>query len=905
MVPVEEGARLISALETIDMLKKPVLSITWILLTLAGTAAVSGQLVRQAGPVTPLRSQTSNRPVPVNYQLSELFPKQRFTLPVDAATPPGETNRLFIVERAGRIIEMNGLNDPARSVFLDITSEVVSDWENKKVEGLSSLAFHPDFKNNGYFFVTYTTVTTTSQGSGNHNRLSRFQVSPGDPHKVLPSSETPLLTQYDVGEGHNFNQCLFGPDGYLYMAVGDEGDGGNGDEYHNSQRIDKNFFSGVLRIDVDQQPGNLTPNFHPASAQNYSIPSDNPFIGATTFNDQPVDPSKVRTEFYAVGLRNPWRMSLDREMGWLMVGDVGQHSYEEIDRIVKGGNYGWSFREGTKVGPAGTPPDWFDLIGPVHQYVPGYAADQGYSVTGGVVYRGSRIPSLNGLYIFADFVSGNIWALDYDGQVERSCKRILSRKGIAGFALHPENGDVLLMDHDAGIIWKIDYASQNNTPPPTLSATGLFADTPHLTPAAGLMPYNVNVAQWSDNALHQRWFSLPDGQTILFSPTDNWGFPAGTIWVQNLEIDLTKGDSATRRRLETRLLIKDPEGVHGLSYKWNSDGQDAVLVGDQGADETISINDGGQIRSQVWHYPSRAECLACHSSASGFALGFNAAQLNKDVSNGLTSVNQLEAMSLAGFFNPRPARIHTLPALAPLSDTRVSREYRVFSYLAVNCSECHRPGTGLESLWDARITTSSSHKGLINGPLWQPQAHEPGMQVVAAGSLEFSELYERFSELGIEHMPLLASSVLDEQAISLVGDWIQQDLANYLGYEQWQQLWFGSTTDPAAQPFSDFDADGSVNQIEYLLHTNPKDAGDRWSARLQILGDVPHVRFNRTANRSFEVQFSDSLIPPVEWTAIDVTENRPFFSTSDLNGVVPDYNGIKKTRFYRLRIFEP
>ena len=293
-----------------------------------------------------------------------------FDKPVAISSPPGDSNRLFVVERPGRVRVITNLANPVPEVFLDIRSEVVSDWDKGKVEGLSSIAFHPGYLTNRFplCYVTYTLGSSGPDGPRHDNRLSRFQSTRAAPNQASPDSEQPLITQVDRGDGHNFNCAAFGPDGYLYVAVGDEGDAGTGDDFNNAQHIDKNFFSGILRLDVDQRPGNLLPNPHPANSTNYFIPADNPWVGATNFNGQAVDPSNVRTEFYAVGLRNPWRMAFDPVTGWLYEGDVGQHGREEINIIVKGGNYGWSYREGTLQGPKGPGPAGLDLINPIHEY---------------------------------------------------------------------------------------------------------------------------------------------------------------------------------------------------------------------------------------------------------------------------------------------------------------------------------------------------------------------------------------------------------------------------------------------------------------------------------------------------------------------------------------------------------
>ncbi len=290
--------------------------VVWFVLSLCFQATIRAQFGRDLNDTLrmPLQPQTSSR-----WDLVDAFAgRLTFTRPVAIAFPPGETNRLFVVERNGRIILIPDIQRPSAEVFMDISARVIaSDWQtSRRTEGLSGLAFHLDFTNNGRFFLCYNTLITNRTGVSHYNRLSEFAAS-SDRRRGLAESEIPLITQFDEGDGHNINDLHFGPDGYLYVAIGDEGDGGTGDDFRNAQKIDKDFFSAIMRIDVDMRPGNLAPNVHAATTQRYFIPADNPFVGTASFNNLPVDPQKIRTEFYAVGLRNPWRMSFDPLTGAL------------------------------------------------------------------------------------------------------------------------------------------------------------------------------------------------------------------------------------------------------------------------------------------------------------------------------------------------------------------------------------------------------------------------------------------------------------------------------------------------------------------------------------------------------------------------------------------------------------
>ncbi len=277
--------------------------------------------------------------------------------------------RLFVVEQPGaiRILE----NGETRSTpFLDIRDRVAFGGER----GLLSVAFHPDFEENGRLFVDYT------RASDGATVVSEFVVDDGA-DRVDPSTERVLLTIEQPFSNHNGGQLQFGPDGYLYVGMGDGGAGG--DPQNNGQDLGT-LLGSLLRIDVNPQNG-----------RPYGIPTDNPFV----------DQAGARDEIYAYGLRNPWRFSFDRCTGNLFLADVGQNEWEEVDLVEKGGNYGWNVMEGNHCFRS-TNCDESDLELPIAEY----SHDQGCSITGGYVYRGSAVPELVGHYLFADFCSGRIWS---------------------------------------------------------------------------------------------------------------------------------------------------------------------------------------------------------------------------------------------------------------------------------------------------------------------------------------------------------------------------------------------------------------------------------------------------------------------------------------------------------------
>ncbi len=313
--------------------------------------------------------------------LSRAFPRLTFTRPVYLTHAGDGTNRLFVLDQRGRILVFENRSDVAQAKeFLDLRPNVNS---RNNEEGLLALAFHPKYADNGRFYVYYT-ATNPRRGV-----LSRFTVSADDPDLADSSSEQVILEIEQPYANHNGSTVLFGPDGYLYISLGD---GGHANDPHNNGQDLSTLLGTILRIDVDRREAD----------RNYAIPKDNPFVNRP----------EARGEIWAYGLRNVWRMSFDRRTGDLWAGDIGQNKWEEIDLIVKGGNYGWNIREGNhdfKPRESADP-----LIDPVVEYPRG----DGLSVTGGYVYRGDRIPQLRGAYIYTDYVSRKIWALRYrDGKV--------------------------------------------------------------------------------------------------------------------------------------------------------------------------------------------------------------------------------------------------------------------------------------------------------------------------------------------------------------------------------------------------------------------------------------------------------------------------------------------------------
>ena len=330
---------------------------------------------------TPVAAVPQPQPLP-DLRVERAFPKLTFRRLTNLVQPDDGLDRIFVTEQAGRVMVFpndQSADDP--QVFLDIRDRVN---EGGNEEGLLGIAFDPDYKGNGHFYLYY------SASGPRRSVLSRFSVSSDSPDKADPASEVVILEVRQPFSNHNGGQLAFGPDGYLYVGLGDGGSGG--DPLGNGQDPGT-LLGSILRIDVSSV----------TEEETYRIPPDNPFVGRPG----------AREEVWAYGLRNPWRFSFDDETGLLWVADVGQKGWEEIDVVGKGLNYGWNIMEGAHCFSPSSGCDTFGLELPVAEY----DRSGGCSVTGGYVYRGDRLSSLRGAYVYGDFCSGKIWGLRFDDSV--------------------------------------------------------------------------------------------------------------------------------------------------------------------------------------------------------------------------------------------------------------------------------------------------------------------------------------------------------------------------------------------------------------------------------------------------------------------------------------------------------
>jgi uncharacterized repeat protein (TIGR03806 family) len=313
----------------------------------------------------------------------------------------------------------------------------------------------------------------------------------------------------------------------------------------------------------------------------------------------------------------------------------------------------------------------------------------------------------------------------------------------------------------------------NGVFPRLLSQTGAFKNTAGFVPDEALIPYDLIVPFWSDGATKTRWVSVPD-EKIKFAPTGEWVFPRGTVFVKTFELATNEANPNLKRRLETRLLVCDSAGgVYGVTYKWRADNRDADLL-ETNLTETISIQTATGIRTQPWYYPSRADCLTCHTANAGLVLGVKTRQLNRDYAypSGVTD-NELRAWNHIGLFdtNFSDAEIKIFPKLANAADTTRSLEDRARSYLDANCAHCHRP-RGTVAYFDARYDTPLPQQNLVGGRVLIDERID-GARVIAPNDIWRSILFMRTDTTEPFKMPQLARNTIDEAGMKLLRQWIE------------------------------------------------------------------------------------------------------------------------------------
>jgi putative heme-binding domain-containing protein len=689
---------------------------------------------------------------PPPYAVEPAFPKLVFDRPVLLAQVP-QSRDLVVAELGGKVLSFPEEQGADRAALaLDLAAR------GRRCGALYGLAFHPRFAENRQVFVCYTLPGDRPDGT----RVSRFTATGVDPLRIDPDSEEVILTF--LSGGHNGGCLAFGPDGFLYISTGDAASPSPPDPLDTGQDIG-DLLSSILRIDVD----------HRDPGRGYRVPPDNPFVPLPG----------ARPEVWAYGFRNPWRMSFDRATGDLWVGDVGWEQWELIFRVERGGNYGWSVREGrqpvrpeSRVGPTPILPPTVD-----------HPHSEAASMTGGYVYRGSHLNDLAGVYIYGDYQSGKVWGLRFDGG-RVTWRGLLADTGLRLVAFGEDSaGELFLLEHErTNQIYRL-VPNQATRPggdfPRTLSQSGLFAATRDHIPAAGVVPYMINAEAWSDGARAERLLAIPGDGRIEVEPGGDWRLPDGSVLARTVSLDVWESDAPAPRprRIETQVLHREAGSWRPYTYIWSDDQADAVLAEAGGASRTLSVPDrqapGGR-RSLGYWFAARSECVLCHNpwvearttvfgvqSASPLALSL--AQMDRDGSPP-PRADQLHRLERLGYFaRPLPDRRRRL---ADPYDEGAALDARARAYLQVNCAHCHSQHSGGTALIALGADLPLEETRTLGARPVQGTFGIDDARIIAPGAPAQSVLFYRMAKLGPGRMPRIGSREIDERGLRLITEWI-------------------------------------------------------------------------------------------------------------------------------------
>lgn len=730
---------------------------------------------------------------PPPYRIERRFANLKLDFPIAACRQPGSDLILIIDQQASY--------GPTRLARFRDHAGVT---EAEKLLDLSDTAydicFHPKFAENGYVYIG---SNGARKGEKKMTRVTRYYVDRQPPYAFDAKSAT-VIIEWE-SDGHNGAAICFGHDGMMYVTSGD----GTSDSDTNvvGQRMDT-LLAKVLRIDVD----------HPEPNKQYSVPKDNPFLHL----------KDAKPETWAVGLRNPWRMTVDEKTGHIWVGQNGQDLWEQAFLVKKGDNYGWSVTEGSHP----FYPNRQAAPAPIVKPTIEHHHSEFRSLTGGIVYYGKKFPELQGAYIYGDYSTGKIWGMKHDGTKPIWHKELAdSHLQISGFAADAD-GELLVADHRGqgkGAFYTF-LATPKDLPPSKfprkLSNSGLFEKVAGHAMKAGVIPYSVNSPLWSDGAHKERFLFVPGEEKIDFTRSRGWNFPDLTVLVKSFALEMQPGDPTSRRWIETRFLTKQHGEWYGYSYVWNDEQTEAELVEAKGADREYVVrvprsreHPDGQ-KKVNWRYPSRAECMVCHSRAANYVLGLTELQMNREHDYSGVKDNQLRVLEHLGMIrgmnwaednknelrdalkakgksekeindtmlqqtttrNQQEPATSTLLSFNPTAYKKLVDPYdakqdlgaRARSYLHANCAHCHVEAGGGNAQIDLEFTANDDKTRLFDV---KPVHHTfglPDARLIAPGRPERSVLLHRIANRKEGHMPPLATGEVDRDAVKMLAEWIRK-----------------------------------------------------------------------------------------------------------------------------------
>ncbi|MBS2013178.1 MAG: PQQ-dependent sugar dehydrogenase [Deltaproteobacteria bacterium] len=630
------------------------------------------------------------------------------TVPLTAAVLVVVRGDRFYTLEQGGVIRTFGEGATTASVVADLTTKVNGGGES----GLLGMAFHPKFDQNGFVYLYFTRPHPTQPpppSIAQQQVIARYQSKDGGLTLDL-STEKILWTLDDPFGNHNGGTLEFGNDGFLYFA---NGDGGGGGDPMRAGQDKGSLFGKILRFDVD-------------GGDPYAIPATNPFASGGG-----------RPEIYALGFRNPFRFFFDRPTGDLWVADVGQGAWEELDKVVLGGNYGWNVREGKHCYSPASGCDASGLIDPVVEH----GRSEARSIIAGAVYRGTKVPSIANKLVYADVVTSFFFAID-PTQASPTPIRLdqdLPRTNPSSFALD-KNGEVVFtalgQKAGEGAVMRIVPVKAANDISRVLGETGCVDPKEPSKPALGLFPYDVVAPEYRDGLAARRYLSVPAAAKIAVKEGGALELPPGSVAFKTF----AKGG----KPYEVQMLRRRDDGTwQPYDYFFTESGLDAVLN-----DDTTKT------------------CLECHTAAAGTTLGLEAAQLDRDADFGGRTGNVLATLDHVGMLGA-PIATGSYRRLASL-DSYDTLERRARSYLHANCANCHR-----DPKLDLRITTSLAATNAC-GPGRPILPGDPGGSPLLA-SMRRLEGGAGGPDAGVAGgpMPPLGRTTVDEPAARVIEDWIR------------------------------------------------------------------------------------------------------------------------------------
>jgi putative heme-binding domain-containing protein len=801
---------------------------------------------------------------PLPFTTEALYSDVELKRPTHMVRVPG-TDRWIVTQLQGKIHSFNQSGDLDVQLAVDL----------KQVEGwhfaVFGIAFHPEYPKEPWCYITYRDTAKSDTGA----KLSRFRVVDPEVPKIKLSSEMEILKWRS--HDHMGGQPLFGPDGYLYMSIGD-GQRPTPPDPMNTGQDPSDLQASVLRIDVD----NVTENL------NYSVPEDNPFVGVEGF----------RPEIWAFGVRNPWRLCF-RDNGELWVGDVGYEMREMIHRIDRGANYGWSILEGSQnVKPVS------GLHGiPATKAIIEHDHVGARSITGGFFWNSPRIPELVGAYIYGDWMTGKVWSLKYDSEKEE----ILEHRELADTPLQiisfaiDDDGDVLLVGYDGSIHRLIPNplladATQNASFPRKLSETGLFESVANETPSAGVIPFEINAYHWADHTTSRRWIGLPGDTQLTLHEKSNWmtgdiqgqfEFPHDTVIAKTVYLQLDPSDPKSKRRVETQVLHRHHDDWMAYNYVWNDEQTDAILQENIAVEREYRVvepksSDG--FRKQKWLHSSRDQCMLCHIWSSGTVHGFKRDQLNRNFGDEPT--NQLEKFASIGLFKEQFDALE--PSKSPTDDA-ANLEERARAWLQLNCAHCHRQNGGGTGSFVLEDNISVEEMKLVDMPANQGDFGLADTKLVVSGDPSRSVLLYRLMKSGHGRMPQFGTNVVDDQGVLLLYDWIKSLGESPKDLQQREQRCKGVLKYPDSATIGQLlDSTPSAIVLAATLSRDEASVEARESvARVAVSHDKPEIRdlFERflPASKQIERLGANIDVEEILSTDGDVARGRHLWFNSSLS----------------------